>query len=175
MESYLKEARRFKAFKIVTCLSPLIILLLGSLDHFMYGLCGENAFVGMWAPVGESIWEHLKIAFYPTLFFWTAVYFVFSPLLKTRPAAWFAGAAVAAVTSAFGVVLTQYFAVEAFGLPNEIYVHIPDFFVALCFSQAAGAHVVSRSDEKKGAAILVSLAAAVTVVCVIFSVLAAAA
>ena len=159
----------------MTWLSPVIIMLIGSLDHFMYELSGENVFVGLWAPVSESIWEHLKIAFYPTLFFWTSVYFVFRPLLKDRVAAWFAGAAIAAVVSAFGVVLTQYFAVEAFGLPNEIYVHIPDFFVALCLSQAAGAHVAKYADEKKATAILLSLAVAVTVVCVIFSVLAVAA
>lgn len=175
MESNIGLCKYRKALCVVTWLSPVIIMLIGSLDHFMYELSGENVFVGLWAPVSESIWEHLKIAFYPTLFYWTVTYFFFRPLLKDRVAAWFAGAAIAAVVSAFGVVLTQYFAVEAFGLPNEIYVHIPDFFVALCFSQAAGAHVVSRSDEKKGAAILVSLAAAVTVVCVIFSVLAAAA
>lgn len=175
MESETVFIRYRKALRVLMWLSPAIVLLLGSLDHFMYALSGENAFVGMWAPVSESIWEHLKIAFYPTLFFWTVAYFVFRPLLKDRVAAWFAGAAVAAVFSAFGVVLTQYFAVEAFGLPNEIYVHIPDFFIALCLSQAAGAHAAKLADEKKAAAILTSLAAAVTVVCVIFSVLAVAA
>ena len=151
MESNIGLCKYRKALCVVTWLSPVIIMLIGSLDHFMYELSGENVFVGMWAPVSESIWEHLKIAFYPTLFFWTAVYFVFRPF-----------------------VLTQYFAVEAFGLPNEIYVHIPDFFVALCLSQAAGAHVAKYADEKKATAILLSLAA-VTVVSVIFSVLAVAA
>ena len=175
MESEIRLIKYRKALCVATWLSPVIIMLIGSLDHFMYELSGGNVFVGMWAPVSESVWEHLKIAFYPTLFFWTAVYFVFRPLLKDRVAAWFAGAAVAAVVSAFGVVLTQYFAVEAFGLPNEIYVHIPDFFVALCLSQAAGAHVAKYADEKKATAILLSLAVAVTVVCVIFSVLAVAA
>lgn len=175
MESEIRLIKYRKALCVVTWLSPVIIMLIGSLNHFMYELSGGNAFVGMWAPVSESIWEHLKIAFYPTLFFWTVAYFVFRPLLKDRVAAWFAGAAVAAVFSAFGVVLTQYFAVEVFGLPNEIYVHIPDFFIALCISQAIGAHIAFMSEEKKSAAILSVLAAAVTVICVIFSVLAVAA
>lgn len=175
MESETVFIRYRKALRVVMWLSPAIVLLLGSLDHFMYALSGENAFVGMWAPVSESIWEHLKIAFYPTLFVWTVAYFVFRGILKERVASWFAGAACAAVTSAFGVVLTQYFAVEVFGLPNEIYVHIPDFFIALCISQAIGAHIAFMSEEKKSAAILSVLAAAVTVICVIFSVLAVAA
>ena len=69
MESEIRLIKYRKALCVVTWLSPVIIMLIGSLDHFMYELSGGNVFVGMWAPVSESVWEHLKIAFYPTLFF----------------------------------------------------------------------------------------------------------
>lgn len=45
----------------------LFVVLLGVLLHFAYELSGENPIVGLFAPVNESIWEHLKLLFTPML------------------------------------------------------------------------------------------------------------
>lgn len=52
----------------------LIISIIGTLGHFLYEWTGENALIGLFFPVNESIWEHLKLLFFPTLFY-TAVEF----------------------------------------------------------------------------------------------------
>jgi len=41
----------------------------GTLLHFLYDWSGKNVFVGLFAPVSESVWEHMKLLFYPVLFF----------------------------------------------------------------------------------------------------------
>jgi len=46
--------------------------LLGPLLHFVYGWSGNHAAVAAFAAVNESIWEHMKILFWP-LVLWTAV------------------------------------------------------------------------------------------------------
>lgn len=45
----------------------LFVVLLGIFLHFAYQLSGENLIVGLFATVNESIWEHLKLVFYPML------------------------------------------------------------------------------------------------------------
>lgn len=45
----------------------LFVVLLGTFLHFAYELSGENPIVGLFALVNESVWEHLKLIFFPML------------------------------------------------------------------------------------------------------------
>ena len=47
----------------------IFIIILGSLLHFTFELSDHQAFVGIFSSVNESVWEHLKLAFWPALFF----------------------------------------------------------------------------------------------------------
>ena len=52
-----------------------IIFLLSVPLHFAYEFSGNNSIVGIFTPVNESIWEHLKLAMYPTTL-WYIIYFL---------------------------------------------------------------------------------------------------
>lgn len=41
----------------------------GTLLHFVYEWSGNNRVVGIFAPVNESVFEHLKLVFFPVLLF----------------------------------------------------------------------------------------------------------
>lgn len=41
----------------------------GTLLHFMYDWTGQNPVVGAFSAVNESIWEHMKLLFFPMLIF----------------------------------------------------------------------------------------------------------
>ena len=56
----------------------------GTLLHFLYELCGKNAFVAMFSGVNESTWEHMKLLFFPTFIFALIEY----RLLGTRKDFW---------------------------------------------------------------------------------------
>jgi hypothetical protein len=45
------------------------IIILGSLLHFTFELSGNQPIVGVFSAVNESVWEHLKLAFWPALLF----------------------------------------------------------------------------------------------------------
>jgi len=45
----------------------LFVALLGVFLHFAYELSGENPIVGLFALMNESVWEHLKLLFFPML------------------------------------------------------------------------------------------------------------
>jgi hypothetical protein len=38
---------------------------MGTLAHFVYEWSGENFIVGLFVPVNESTWEHMKLVFFP--------------------------------------------------------------------------------------------------------------
>lgn len=64
----MKKCNSFLAF--------LIIGAVGTLWHFIYDLSGGNAVIGIIAPVNESVWEHLKMLFFPALIYFVIEYFL---------------------------------------------------------------------------------------------------
>jgi hypothetical protein len=38
-----------------------VIVVAGTLLHFVYGWSGQNALAGLVSPVNESVWEHTKL------------------------------------------------------------------------------------------------------------------
>ncbi len=47
----------------------IFVIVTGSLSHFLYKWSGNNTIVGLFVPVNESVWEHMKLIFFPTLFY----------------------------------------------------------------------------------------------------------
>jgi len=56
------------------------IIILGSVLHFTFEWSGGNSVVGAFSAVNESVWEHLKLVFWPALLFMLIEYL---PLRKT--------------------------------------------------------------------------------------------
>lgn len=62
----------YKKIIIIACI---VSILLGVFLHFAYELSGNNTIVGIFAPVNESVWEHLKLIFIPFTLFSIGFYF----------------------------------------------------------------------------------------------------
>lgn len=45
------------------------VMVFGTLLHFFYEWSGNNPVVALFAPYNESTWEHLKLLFFPVLFY----------------------------------------------------------------------------------------------------------
>ncbi len=58
------------------CISSLIGIIFvgaaGSLLHFVYEWSGKQFLVGLFTPVSESTWEHMKLCYFPMLVFFAA-------------------------------------------------------------------------------------------------------
>lgn len=59
----IKTSKLLKIELIVTILE----LILGTLLHFIYEWSGNNAIIASFSAVNESVWEYLKLVFYPML------------------------------------------------------------------------------------------------------------
>lgn len=60
--------------KRVMILAAIVVFVLGTLAHFVYDWSGQNSFIGLFTPVSESTWEHMKLPFFPMLIVGTAVW-----------------------------------------------------------------------------------------------------
>ncbi len=55
-------------------LAFLIIGILGTILHFTYEWSGQNPIVGIFSAVNESVWEHQKLLFFPSVLFFLVQY-----------------------------------------------------------------------------------------------------
>lgn len=69
-----------KQLKIFTLAGILFVLITGTLAHFFYDWTNHNPVIGFFVPVNESVWEHMKLLFFPMLLY--AVIMIF--LLKDK-------------------------------------------------------------------------------------------
>lgn len=63
----------FTIFSIVFC------VVLGTLLHFTFQWSNQNYFVALFSAVNESVWEHLKLVFFPMFLTTLIGYFFFKP------------------------------------------------------------------------------------------------
>lgn len=75
----------------------------GILLHFAYEWSMENPFVALFAPVNESVWEHLKMLFFPAF-----LYTLFEVIVLFKTSGRFLTSRIA------GVLLGMFFIVAAF-------------------------------------------------------------
>ena len=65
-----------KKLKTVQIVVIILAIVFGTLLHFTYEWSGENRIVGLFSATNESVWEHLKLVFYPMLILAIVEYFV---------------------------------------------------------------------------------------------------
>lgn len=56
-----KEIRNFQIFSVI------FTFIIGSLLHFTYQWSGDNPLVAIFSSINESVWEHLKLLYFPML------------------------------------------------------------------------------------------------------------
>lgn len=71
---------------IWSLITSICIVILGNGWHFLYSICGESKLVAWFAPVNESVWEHLKLTLYPILIV-LLIFYAFH-LIPNHPPIW---------------------------------------------------------------------------------------
>lgn len=58
------------------------VCILGTVNHYLYEWCGKNTIIGAFVPVNESVWEHLKLLFFPFMLFVAVEFIVYGRHIK---------------------------------------------------------------------------------------------
>ncbi len=127
------------------------ISLLGTLLHFTYDMSNQSQFVGYFSAVNESVWEHLKLVFFPFML-WTLIeYFVYG---KTE-ADFFAAKATAVLCAMAFIVVFFYTYTGILGFNLAVF-DILSFFAAVLLGQITSYKLLNAelrgdySDNVKG-------------------------
>ena len=107
-------SKEYKKYTVITIVATIFAIGLGVLWHFLFDLTGENRFVGLFAPVNESVWEHLKILYFPFLITMIAEYYIYG-----KDAYNFFSSKLFGLTAGLLSIITNYYlTVGAFGINN---------------------------------------------------------
>lgn len=120
-----------------------IACILGVLFHFIYEWSGKNPAAGIFFPVNESTWEHLKLIFFPILIVSVPEYFLLP--VSVRNKFWFSR--LAAVI--FGMILTIILFYTYTGVygKNVDVLNIAIYFIAMIAAYILGYRILS-TDKK---------------------------
>lgn len=98
---------------------------IGSMLHFTYEWSGQNSLVGLFSPINESIWEHLKLGFFSILFF----SIIQNYSIKETARNFFIGKLTAAVVMNI-IIVVVFYAYTYFTKHSILAVDISLYFVA---------------------------------------------
>ena len=113
----------------------------GTLLHFLYGWSGQTLLVGLFSAVNESIWEHMKLLFFPMLLwalfqsrshsntdccFWCVKLFPITLGLTLIPALYYTYTGALGVWADwFNITIFFLAAGSAFCLEHHLFRHVP--------------------------------------------------
>lgn len=104
----------YKKIIIIACI---VSIFLGIAFHFAYDFTNENRIVGLFTPVNESVWEHLKLILIPFTIFSLAFYFYTNKKFSNMILATFLGN----IVGMFVTVVLYYFGTKLFGNDNMVF------------------------------------------------------
>ena len=119
-----------------------VISLLGVLGHFVYEWTNENAVVGLFFPVNESIWEHLKLIFFPSLIFFGIEY----SLSANKPKNYIP-TAIKGIFYGMLSVVTLYYTITGIIGNNIDFINILIYFVSVFVTVSVRNNILNRSTE----------------------------
>lgn len=125
-----------------------VVFIIGGLTHFTFELSGENPFVGILSPVNESVWEHLKMSFWPLFIWWLLGYLPLSKRDGFSAASWFSSCAAALYLCQLFIVSFFYTYTGALGTESLI-VDIISMLFGLTAAQVLAYHMYRFGRFKK--------------------------
>lgn len=117
-----------------------VVSIIGTLAHFAFDWSGGNIIVGLFCPVNESPWEHLKMMFFP--FF---LYTILTERLMKQDKfnIWFSGY-ISIITGMAATLCYFYTLNGALGGNNE-WVNISSFFAGLAIAFVINYFLINNS------------------------------
>lgn len=119
-----------------------IIFIAGAVFHFMFKSLGKRTWTAIFFPVNESIWEHLKIAFYPFMIY-SIVQTFFIPIL---PANFYCAEFIGLYSTVAFIVATELI-YPLILKRNILAIDLSIFFIAILLGQMSSYYVIQNNSD----------------------------
>ena len=121
-----------------------VIIILGFPLHYLYDWSGESAFVGLFAPVSESVWEHLKLGYCSVVLLSIAEYFQTGKTLNNYFPARMAGLLALELT-----ILLVFYGYHLFTRQNFLLLDIGSYMAGAVICQVITFRVFQKAPFSK--------------------------
>ena len=140
------------------------IILLGTALHFTFAFSGQNPIVGLFSAVNESVWEHLKLPFWPSLL-WLLIMII---PLKSKFSNFFSAKTVGMV---FMIVIIPIVFYSYTSFTKEILaVDIATFMIAVIIGQLISYKLYRKEKSSRLAEVIaIAIIVALAIVFIIFT------
>ncbi len=145
-------------------LSLLAAAALGTAGHFLYGWA-PNALTALVCPVNESVWEHLKLLFFPPL----AVFLVLSLRAKAPQRNFWTGALCAVLLGPVLLTAVFYSLTAGFGVTARPAFDISLYYVCLTAAWLWGFRLIANGRAARYLGALVISAGVLGAAFVVFT------
>ena len=144
MEFIKKVIEKIKSNKLIRAQLAVILfsLILGTLLHFTYEWSGENLFIGSFSAVNESVWEHLKLVFYPMLIATIVEYFFVKDVANN-----YVEAKTIGIFTAISFIVVAFFTYSGIIGTSIIVIDILLFIISIILGEYVAYRLMKREDE----------------------------
>lgn len=122
---------------------PILIIVAFPL-HFLYDVI-KRPIIGIFSPVNESVWEHLKLVFWPIIIIWISSYYLFKSEFNIDFNSWFVAMTVSVITSMLIIVAFYYTYTGALGF-QSIILDIFSLVLGVIVGQYLSLHIYQYSN-----------------------------
>jgi hypothetical protein len=133
-----------KSVLVYELIGMVFIIILGSVLHFTFEWSGSQPVVGVFSAVNESVWEHLMLAFWPSLLLMLIEY----ALLK-KAASNFALAKTIGVYLMVFIIPTVFYSYTAITGKSIFVIDISTFVVAVIIGQISSCKLLTYKKLPK--------------------------
>lgn len=120
----------------------LFLIFFGSFLHFAYDLSKKNFIIGLFTPVNESVWEHLKMGFFSLLIFSLFEY----PIIKSYVNNYFLAKLVGILVMEIFIVVVFY-AYNIFTKKSILFLDISIYVVGAILCQIIYCKIIQSSKN----------------------------
>lgn len=114
--------------------------------HFLYECSNYNSIVGIFTPVNESVWEHLKLAYWPILLWWGLGSILFKNKIDNTK--WFVSLAISQIVCLLFILSFFYIYTGAFGI-ESLFLDVLSLILGVIVSQLLAIHIYKYSHPSK--------------------------
>lgn len=114
----------------------------GTLSHFLFEILDSNTIVGLFCAVNESVWEHLKMLFFPYLFWSILEYF----LLK-KPNNFFSSK-IKGIFSGMLITIAFYYTYSGISGASSLFMDILSFILGI-FAAFTVSYMLLKNNKEK--------------------------
>lgn len=134
----IKTSKLVKIELIVTILG----LILGTLLHFIYEWSGNNVIIASFSAVNESVWEHLKLVFYPMLILGLIEYYFVKNIANN-----YIEAKAIGIFTAISFIVISFFTYTGIIGTNFFIIDILIFIISIILGEWTSYKLMKRKNE----------------------------